>query len=156
MLRFGTAMAVMLMASAGPAMAADEATLGKSKVFLIFEGSGALSDDVSAATGPVEATTAEGRSSQLVVDLVVEADPETTFTAPPVLSLVARKSGGDGRVLAEKSWKITEVGDFGTVIRSAIVDHDCEGVSLEGTLADSAGKPLGSWTTTLEIVCMTR
>ncbi len=139
----------MLMAGASVAGAA-EVSLGKPHVFLIFEDSGGLSNELATVEGPVLAMTDKGRSLQMVVDVIVDGEPDALFFDPPRVEVTARGDRGD--VLFQKTWPIGSIGDYGTTMRSFIVDHDCRPVTVEARLT-AGGADAGRWEKRVAISC---
>lgn len=139
--------------SSSPVWADGELTFGDSHVYLLWEDANGFSDDVSKTEGPIAGKTDIGRSLQMVVDVIVKGEPNTSFEVPPVLKVAARSTAAGDPLLFEKSWEIRSIGDFGTAMRSFIVDHNCEGVTVDATV-EVGGAVSDSWQKRLEIVCM--
>ena len=119
----------------GPAVAARAAdlTFAKPHVVLLWEDAGGYSPDVSGLDGPIPARTDKGRSVQMVVDLMLDGEADHVFSVAPVLSV--RATGPTGAVLFERDWPIDSVGEFGSVMRSFIVDHGCAPVTVAAELS---------------------
>lgn len=153
MTRFASALAAgLLLLWPLSAKADGPVTFAESHVFLLWEDANGFSDDVSKTEGPIQGITDVGRSLQMVVDVIVEGEPNTSFETPPVLSVEARSVGTGETVLFRKSWEIRGIGDFGTAMRSFIVDHDCDGVIVDARIT-VGGAVADTWTRRFEIVC---
>ncbi|WP_181707426.1 hypothetical protein [Chthonobacter rhizosphaerae] len=131
--------------------AAADLRFGASKILLLFEDSGGVSDDVAKADRPVAANGPDGRSVQLVVDVIVEGEPNAEFQDPPTLYATAR-TRPEGAVLFEKAWPIRSIGNFGTAMRSFIVDHGCAGLEVTARI-EEAGQVIDTWSKTVDITC---
>lgn len=136
----------------GVAAAAGDLTFGKSHVFLLWEDTGGFSDDMAEVDGPIAAVTKAGRSLQMVVDVIVEGEPNARFDPPAVLTVEARSTAAEAPVLFKKSWPIQTIGDFGTAMRTFVVDHACSGVTVSATV-EGAGAVSDRWEKRFDIVC---
>lgn len=144
---------VLLLALAGPGPAeAADLTFAKPHAFLLWEDAGGFSDDVSGAEGPIQAVTDKGRSVQMVIDLMLDGEANIVFEVAPVLRVVVRPAAGDRPPLVDKAWAIQGVGDFGTVMRSIIVDHDCAGFVVEASI-EEAGQIAERYEKRFDVVC---
>lgn len=154
MTRFSILLALAATLAAGTAGLASASGLVflKPHVVLLWEDAGGFSDDVAAVEGPIEAVTDAGRSLQMVVDLMIEGESDVVYEIAPVLKVVARSVAGERPVLFERSWPIEGIGEFGTTMRSFIVDHGCAGVSVVAEI-EEAGTVVDRFERTYEIVC---
>lgn len=139
----------LTLASVGAGSATDLA-FGRSKILLLFEDNGGFSDDVATRDGPVAAVSDDGRSLQLVVDLILDGMPNSTLDPAPVLAVTA--TGVGGSTLFEGAWPIPAIGDFGTTMRSFIVDHGCAPVTVAARI-EAAGAVVDRWEKTVAITC---
>ncbi|WP_075215579.1 hypothetical protein [Mongoliimonas terrestris] len=137
------------LASAGAGLAID-LSFGRTKILLLWEDNGGFSDDVAGVDGPIAVITDDGRSLQLVVDLILDGIPNSTLDPAPDLAVTA--TGANGSTLFEGTWPIPAIGDFGTTMRSFIVDHGCAPVTVAARI-EAAGAVVERWERTVAISC---
>ena len=121
--------------------------------YLIWEGNGKLSKNIARRTDQVIANGEEGSSTQVLVDLVVAGGKNTVYEDSPLLLVWVTDPLDSSRpAFVDKGWSISYVGLTGETVRSIIVDHDCNPVTLHARI--DAGDVIGREVTKeLNITC---
>jgi hypothetical protein len=107
--------------------------------YLIWEESGELSKNVATEESQIVAVDREkGSSVQMLVDVVMTGTPDTYPTGEqPFLYVIVRNLGaqmGDPPMI-DTGFPLSYVGRTGELVRSILVDHNCDGFELEAYVA---------------------
>jgi hypothetical protein len=128
LLRFLTTAAILVSAAVAPAFGAGgDLAVSRINLYLIWEGSGKLSDNMASEPHITTVSRENGSASQMLVDVVVEGTPGGLYEDVPSLKIeVLRPYGTDDSLMQAKSIPITYVHDTGKLYTTVVVEHGCE------------------------------
>lgn len=133
-----TAVLLGLTGAAAPALAAEDLAVDRIRGYLVYEDTGDLSKNVARRTDQIVANDENGSSIQMLVDIVVDGPKNELIEGNTYLYVWvtgANYQTGD-RPKIDQGWPISYVGLTGEVVRSIVVDHDCEGFEVRARLDD--------------------
>lgn len=114
-------------------MSAEQALkLDRLRGYLIYEDDGSLSNNVARRTDQIVANDKNGSSTQMLLDIVVSGPKNSVIDTCAFLYIWMTANGsqvGD-RAMVDKGWPISYVGLKSEVVRSVIIDHECEGFTV--------------------------
>ena len=132
-MRVGIMAAVLAAATgfAGTALAAGgPLAVSKINLYMIWEGTGQLSENLADRTDQIVVVKEGDSASQFIVDLVVEGAPGLYEDAPELKVEVVRPYGTDDSLMLAKSYSIGWLHDTGKLYTSLTVEHGCDGFTI--------------------------
>lgn len=119
-----------------PAFAETALDVDRYRGYLIYEDDGSLSKNVARRTDQIIANDENGSSVQMLLDIVVSGPKSSVIDSGAFLYVWVEAAGaqtGD-RAMIDKGWPIGYVGLKSEVVRSIVVDHDCDGFTVNARL----------------------
>ncbi len=112
------------------------------RAFLIYEDTGDLSKNVAKTADQIVANDEKGSGVQILIDVILTAKKDQLFENNPMLHVLARSimDGADAPPILDKTFPLNYVGSTGELIRTVVVDHNCNGFELEAYVMDGKKK----------------
>lgn len=125
-------MAVCAVVWAVPALAEPTLDVDRVRGYLIYEDDGSLSKNFARRKDQIVANDENGSSVQMLMDIVVSGPENTVIDSGAYLYVwvVAADAQQGDRAMIDKGWPINYVGLKSETVRSIIIDHDCEGFTV--------------------------
>lgn len=143
----------LLAIAAGPSAAAG-LDVDRVRGYLIYEDTGNLSKDVVGRQDQVVANDENGTSTQLLVDVVVAGPADTLAEGAMLLVWVRRPFDEPGTpAMVDTGWPLNYIGHTGQVVRSLVIDHDCNPVELHARVDDGQGNQGNEFIKTFNLTC---
>lgn len=115
-----------------PVSAEQALKLDRVRGYLIYEDDGSLSKNVARRTDQIVANDENGSSTQMLLDIVVSGPKNSVVDTGAFLYVwvTADSSQVGDRAMVDKGWSISYIGLKSEVVRSVVIDHECEGITL--------------------------
>ena len=101
--------------------------------FLIYEDTGDLSKNVAKQSDQIIANDEKGTGTQIIVDVIVTGPKNQTYENAPFLYVVVNSltaNQGDPPMV-DTGYPINFIGNTGQIVRSLVVEHNCNGFTID-------------------------
>lgn len=123
-----------------PAAAAELATpsVDRFRAYLIYEDSGELSKNMAKREDQIVANDEKGTSVQMLVDVVMAGKAGQLYENNPFLYVVVREMMAETGAppMIDTGFPLTFVGQTGELVRTLVVNHNCNGFEIEAYIMD--------------------
>jgi hypothetical protein len=142
------------LAASGAFAAETKIKVDRVRGFLIYEDTGKLSKNLATQSDQIIANDKNGTSIQMLVDIVLSGPADQTFENAPMLHVIARGALDDAGTppIIDRSYPINYVATGGELVRSLVVDHNCNGFDLEASIT-LGNKVISDLKKTFSITC---
>jgi hypothetical protein len=136
------------------AQAPEAPDIDRIQAFLIYEDTGKLSKDMSGAVDQIIANDENGTSIQMLVNIVLKSKPDQLYENGPVLHVKVTPAtmSEAGPEPAAAKYYITYVASGGELVRSVVVDHNCDGFEFEAFI-EVGGKRTSAFKKSFSVTC---
>jgi hypothetical protein len=136
------------------AQAAETPDIDRIQAFLIYEDTGKLSKDLSGVVDQIIANDENGTSIQMLVNVVLKSKPNQLYENGPVLHVRVTPAtiSEVSPVPVPAEYYITYIAAGGELVRSVIVDHNCDGFELEAFI-EVGGKRTSAFKKSFSVTC---
>ena len=120
------------------AVAAEPPAVDRFRAYLIYEDSGELSKNRAKDVDQIIANDDKGTSVQMLVDVVMTAKANSLHESNPFLYVVVHSTLEEpsAKPLVDIGFPLTFVGNTGELVRTLVVDHNCNGFDIEAYVMD--------------------
>lgn len=133
--------AMLLAACVVPAEANGPLTVERINGYLVYEETGTMSKNVARSAERIEANTQAGFSVQMIVDVVVSGPKNELVEGSPLLFVwvVGADAQPGDPAMVDVGWPINYIGATGEIVRTIVVDHDCNGFEVHARVDGMPG-----------------
>ena len=124
--------ALAALAMTGAVAAAQPVAIDRINGYLVYEDTGKMSRNVAGETNQILANGENGSSVQMIVDIVMSGPKNDLVAENTFLYVWATNhlSEQADMTLVDRGWPIVFVGNTGEVVRTVVIDHDCNGFEV--------------------------
>jgi hypothetical protein len=147
-------MSALLISSQGLAADPQGPKVDFFKGYLINEDNGKMSKDVATQSDQIEANGPNGTGTQMIVDVWVKGGKNQLYENAPFLYITV--TGMDWKQgdppMVDIGFPINYIGATGQTVRTLVVDHNCNGFTIEAYTM-IGDKRVSELTKTFNITC---